>query len=143
MIVRGSDLHETRCEYGNDAELLPQRDLQLPDARYRQAKDREVGHDVEYPRGLDARVRVEAVTRRHQRIPDPRSRNALEDVDHGLEKVEDEDEPDPGLDADVQEHVPLPGRAEDAEVLEEDRELDQEDDGAVDDRDEVDPLHLS
>lgn len=126
-------LQEPRRKDRRHENFLLQRQAQPPNARHRKHQYRKVRHDIKDTGSLERRIDAEATARRHQRIPDLLARDTYHDLKDGLDKIENEADPDAEVDADVDEEVAFAGGGEDAEVLEQDGEFDEEDDEAVDD----------
>lgn len=73
------------------------------------------------------------MARCHQGVPDLLTRSTYRDFKDRLGEIEDQTSPDAEMHPDVDEHVAFSGGCEDAEVLKQDGEFDEEDYEAVDD----------
>lgn len=76
----------------------------------------------------------------HQGVPDLLAWSTHRDLKHGLDQIEYQVAPDAEVDPNIDEHIAFSGGCEDAKVLEQDREFDEEDHKAVDDSRNIDPL---
>ena len=63
----------------------------------------------------------------HQRVPNPLAWSTCSDGKYGIDDIEYQVAPYAEVGPNVDEHVAFSGRCEDTEVLEQDREFDEED----------------
>lgn len=76
----------------------------------------------------------------HQRVPDLLAWITYRDPKHGRDQIEYQVAPDAEVDPNIDEHVAFSGGCEDAKVLKQDREFDEEYNKAVDSGRDIDPL---
>lgn len=69
---------------------------------------------------------------RHQWVPNLLAWSTYSDLKYGLREIEYQIAPDAEVDPNIDEHVAFAGGCEDPKVLEQDGELDEEDNKAVD-----------
>lgn len=114
------DLQEPRGEDSRDKYFLLQRHSQLPDARHRKYQDSKVRNDVENPSSLKEGIEIKAMALLHERIPDFLAWSTQTDVETDRDDIKDQVTPDADMYPDIDEHVALFGRCEDAKVLKQD-----------------------
>ena len=108
--------------------LLFQRYVQPPDAGHRKYQDCEVRKDIEDSRGLKGGIDIKATARCRQRVPKFLAGSTYSDFKHGPNEKKDQ--------------VAFSGGCENAKVLKQDGESDEEDHKAVNNSGDVDPLNL-
>ena len=134
-MYKSLDLHSTQEEDGHQHELLPDRNLKLPDHRHRQDKNDKIGKDVEGGASHVIPVGVDAVASRNGPVPEEWYRRAEKDIDQVGRHTEEDDESNPKLD------VPLEATShKDAMVEQQERDLDEKDDGGIKQRISVEGL---
>ena len=114
------DLQEPSREDGRHEDFLPKRHAQLPDARHRKYEDDKVGNSVEDSTGLKNGIEVKAMAPLHKRIPDLLAGSTQSDLKTEHDDIKYQVTPDAEMASDINEHVALSGRREDAKVLEQD-----------------------
>lgn len=122
--------------------LLFPRHVQSPDAGHRKYQDCKVRNDVEDSRGLKEGIDTKAMARCHQRVPKFLPGSTYSDIKHGRNEIKGQVTPDTEMNPEIDEHVAFSGGCENAKVLKQDGEFDEEDHKAVDKSGNVDPLNL-
>ena len=122
--------------------LLFQRHVQSPDAGHRKYQDCKVRNDVEDSRGLKRGIDINAMARCHHRGPKLLAESTYSDCHHNLNEIDDQVAPDAEMNPEIDEHVAFPAGCENAKVLKQNGEFDEEDYKAVDNSGDVDPLNL-
>ena len=134
---RRSDLHCPDSEDSARAKFLLHLQLQLPEDPDRQEQHSDVKHHIEHSREDQARVEIHACARQ-RRVPSFLDRRAVEDLDDEPDEVEQRVEGHEGDDEPVDGAAG--GGGEDAFELDQDRELEEDNAGAVEDVAEILPL---
>ena len=122
--------------------LLFQRHVQPPDAGHRKYQDREVRNDIEDSRGLKDGIDTKATARCRQRVPKFLTGSTYSDIKHSPNKKKDQVAPDAEMNPEIDEHVAFSRGCENAKVLQQDGESDEEDHKTVNDSGDIDPLNL-